>query len=234
MNGGSLVLESTAGALPVNNGLVEVSSRTPRKRRRPALSCVLCRRRKVKCDRKLPCSQCSQYNNAPCKYDDPEVAGLGKHSITRQTLHNSSRVIAANQTHGVSNSREPILFNNQNISAPPGFESRSPSSSAALVPAPAGEHPQSEQHAFEGSLGTSPSQPDSSVQELKDRVQKLEALITSSSKYGPRPSEIDSLTLATNIPKLRGNIDKTRFFGKSHWMNTYDDVFISPYQVERE
>lgn len=226
MNGGSLVTGSTAGALPVNNSVVEVSLRKPRKRRRPALSCVLCRRRKVKCDRKLPCSQCSQYNNAPCKYDDPEVAALGKHSSTPQTLHNSSRVIASNQTHGVLSSREPIIFNNQNISAPPGFESRSPSSSVPLVPAPAAEHPQSEQH-VEGSLGGAPPQPDSSVQELKDRVQKLEALITSSSKYGPRPSENDSLTLATNIPKLRGNIDKTRFFGKSHWMNTYDEVSIS-------
>ena len=230
MNGGSLVPESTAGALPVNNGVVEVAQRTPRKRRRPALSCVLCRRRKVKCDRKLPCSQCSQYNNAPCKYDDPEVAGLGKHSSTPQTTHNSSRVRASKQSHGVSNSGEPILFNNQNISAPPGFESCSPSSSAPLVPAPAAEHSQSEQHALEGLLGSAPPRPDSSIQELKDRVQKLEALITSSCKYGPRPSENDSSTSAINVPKLRGNIEKTRFFGKSHWMNTYDEVCISPCQ----
>ena len=222
--------ESTAGALPVNNGVVEVAQRTPRKRRRPALSCVLCRRRKVKCDRKLPCSQCSQYNNAPCKYDDPEVAGLGKHSSTPQTTHNSSRVRASKQSHGVSNSGEPILFNNQNISAPLGFESCSPSSSAPLVPAPAAEQSRSEQHAFEGSLGAVLSQPDSSIQELKDRVQKLEALINSSCKYGPRPSENDSSTSPINVPKLRGNIEKTRFFGKSHWMNTYDEVCISPCQ----
>ncbi len=213
---------------------MELSLRTPRKRRRPALSCVLCRRRKVKCDSKLPCSQCSQYNNAACKYDDLEVAGLGKHSSTPQTLHNSSRVIASSQSHGVVNSREPILLNYQNISAPIGFESRSPSSSVPLVPAPTAEHPQSAQHSFEGSIGAAPAQPDSSVQELKQWVLRLEALITSSSKYGPRPSENDSLTLATNIPKLRGNIDKTRFFGKSHWMNTYDEVCISPCQQGRE
>ena len=32
----------------------------PRKRRRPAFSCVQCRRRKVKCDREEPCGPCSR------------------------------------------------------------------------------------------------------------------------------------------------------------------------------
>ena len=31
---------------------------TPRRRRRPPLSCTICRRRKLKCDRCVPCSQC--------------------------------------------------------------------------------------------------------------------------------------------------------------------------------
>lgn len=33
--------------------------RQPLRRRRPALSCLECRRRKVKCDRKDPCGQCT-------------------------------------------------------------------------------------------------------------------------------------------------------------------------------
>lgn len=31
---------------------------TPKRRRRPPLSCIICRRRKLKCDRCEPCSQC--------------------------------------------------------------------------------------------------------------------------------------------------------------------------------
>ncbi|QSS61141.1 hypothetical protein I7I51_03313 [Histoplasma capsulatum] len=35
----------------------------PRKRRRPALACDQCRRRKVKCDQKMPCDQCQRSKN---------------------------------------------------------------------------------------------------------------------------------------------------------------------------
>ncbi|KAH8701532.1 hypothetical protein BGW36DRAFT_371072 [Talaromyces proteolyticus] len=38
----------------------------PHKRRRPALSCEQCRRRKVQCDRKMPCG--------PCKKTRPSLA----------------------------------------------------------------------------------------------------------------------------------------------------------------
>ncbi|RDW76125.1 hypothetical protein BP5796_06946 [Coleophoma crateriformis] len=39
-----------------------------RQRRRPALSCVLCRQRKIKCDRKVPCRQCVTSGNQFCTY----------------------------------------------------------------------------------------------------------------------------------------------------------------------
>ncbi|KAI1804198.1 hypothetical protein F4811DRAFT_521150 [Daldinia bambusicola] len=35
-----------------------LSERQPRRRRRPALSCIECRRRKIKCDRSEPCTNC--------------------------------------------------------------------------------------------------------------------------------------------------------------------------------
>lgn len=41
----------------------------PRKRRRPALACFECRRRKVKCDRNHPCSPCIQSKFTSCEYD---------------------------------------------------------------------------------------------------------------------------------------------------------------------
>lgn len=37
---------------------VENESRAPQRRRRPPLSCTVCRKRKLKCDRSLPCGQC--------------------------------------------------------------------------------------------------------------------------------------------------------------------------------
>ncbi|KAL1964154.1 hypothetical protein VTN77DRAFT_7242 [Rasamsonia byssochlamydoides] len=42
-----------------------------RRRRRPQLSCVLCRRRKVKCNRELPCDQCYKLSKGrSCVYTD--------------------------------------------------------------------------------------------------------------------------------------------------------------------
>ncbi|KAJ5917123.1 hypothetical protein N7466_010677 [Penicillium verhagenii] len=53
----------------------------PRKRRRPALSCVSCRRRKVKCDRKTPCGQCMLLpNSKSCTYTDDDCTILYEQS----------------------------------------------------------------------------------------------------------------------------------------------------------
>jgi hypothetical protein len=42
-----------------------------RPRRRPQLSCVLCKRRKVKCNRELPCDQCYKLSKGrSCTYTD--------------------------------------------------------------------------------------------------------------------------------------------------------------------
>ena len=49
----------------------EMNSNSPsgvRKRRRPAYSCIECRRRKVRCDRAKPCGQCTAHNTPSCTY----------------------------------------------------------------------------------------------------------------------------------------------------------------------
>lgn len=46
------------------------SSSGIRKRRRPAYSCVECRRRKVRCDRTIPCRQCKAHNAPSCTYTE--------------------------------------------------------------------------------------------------------------------------------------------------------------------
>ncbi|SPO02031.1 uncharacterized protein DNG_04704 [Cephalotrichum gorgonifer] len=40
-----------------------------RRRRRPAVSCNLCRRRKIRCNREAPCSNCLRSRNATCVYE---------------------------------------------------------------------------------------------------------------------------------------------------------------------
>jgi hypothetical protein len=44
-----------------------IMTQSPRRRRRPALSCLDCRRRKIKCDRNDPCMNCTS-SGLQCKY----------------------------------------------------------------------------------------------------------------------------------------------------------------------
>lgn len=41
------------------------------KRLKPSPVCLFCKRRKIKCDRKTPCSSCIKYCNPDCIYDEP-------------------------------------------------------------------------------------------------------------------------------------------------------------------
>lgn len=57
-----------------------------RKRRRPAYSCVSCRRRKVRCDRANPCQQCVTQNIASiCTYEQNRNARVGRETVPSTT-----------------------------------------------------------------------------------------------------------------------------------------------------
>jgi hypothetical protein len=55
----------------------------PRKRRRPALSCVECRRRKIKCDRRTPCNHCVQLKITTCTYPDTHTNIASRLNVPR-------------------------------------------------------------------------------------------------------------------------------------------------------
>lgn len=53
----------------------------PRKRRRPALSCFECRRRKIKCDRNYPCNHCVQSKIQNCNYSPDAAASVAGNDV---------------------------------------------------------------------------------------------------------------------------------------------------------
>lgn len=57
------------------------------KRRRPAVACTECRRRKVKCDRNLPCGPCTQ-SSLMCAYRPLPTANLQPDQNTYQPILN--------------------------------------------------------------------------------------------------------------------------------------------------
>jgi hypothetical protein len=51
----------------------ETAPLVPKKRPRPTLSCIECRKRKLKCDRLLPCNQCTRLDKvSQCVYQNQE------------------------------------------------------------------------------------------------------------------------------------------------------------------
>ncbi|KAK4139426.1 uncharacterized protein C8A04DRAFT_15890 [Dichotomopilus funicola] len=55
-----------------------------KRRRRPAVSCILCRKRKIRCDKQIPCSNCTKSKNATCAYkEDPRAPRAGDPSQLR-------------------------------------------------------------------------------------------------------------------------------------------------------
>lgn len=51
------------------------NSHIPKKRPRPVLSCIECRKKKLKCNRLLPCNQCTRAGKIPqCVYQNQETS----------------------------------------------------------------------------------------------------------------------------------------------------------------
>ncbi|PWY69731.1 hypothetical protein BO70DRAFT_365661 [Aspergillus heteromorphus CBS 117.55] len=59
------------------------SPKSPPRRRRPPLSCTICRRRKLKCDRALPCGQCTKSKTPDqCIYVGPQAPSSSRAEST--------------------------------------------------------------------------------------------------------------------------------------------------------
>ncbi|KAJ5579749.1 uncharacterized protein N7459_005734 [Penicillium hispanicum] len=69
-------VQFTLYALRIMTGS-DTSQQNPRKRRRPALSCEQCRRRKIRCDREMPCGPCTKgHPPMSCEYVNEGKAAL--------------------------------------------------------------------------------------------------------------------------------------------------------------
>lgn len=172
-----------------------------KKRRRPALSCEQCRRRKVRCDRGSPCTTCVQTGNKTCSYVAPP----------RPRVAHPPRVIRP--TPPESNSGSP-----QELGAPPpagacvGAKTATPANSSSV------------EWVFGRTLLDSEEEKETNaeVDSLAERIRQLE-------------SQVQNKTLAAGFGRcqrrpLRGMLEKTRFFGPSHWTNAVNLVCSALYK----
>ena len=184
-----------------------------RKRRRPALACEQCRRRKIKCDRETPCDQCTRSKSELCTYIPDERHNA--HSGTRRA--SLGRSLASRSASPPMGSNSPS--HTEILPVNGMFDSRANQASSTRNSMKSKEvHTRGQ-----GLDATSGLE-----QRLNDRMKLLEQKIldvgnlrsgestaVSSWKRSARPSP---------TPPMRGIFSKTRLFGQSHWMNSAQQV----------
>jgi hypothetical protein len=178
-----------------------------RKRRRPALSCAECRRRKIKCDRNIPCSPCKLAKSATCTYS-PEGLARKSHGILHDVFPTTTCALGQSQetVFDILNPSIVTQLRLDHTDTPRG---------------PSLDHQPGGQRHISPTQSTSSSRGGQDVQGLLDRVQKLESMLASSSIANQTRPQI----LSQDPPQeLRGSLVKTRWFGPSHWMHAFVQV----------
>ncbi|KAI0159575.1 hypothetical protein GGR57DRAFT_499901 [Xylariaceae sp. FL1272] len=198
----------------------------PRLRRRPALSCLACRRRKVKCDRGHPCARCVS-TETHCKYRISD----GEHPARQNVPRNGARESTASPR-GVPTptaAPNPLLglsrpFSNNTNHPATENEPLSPSSETHEVASP-GQVVSPRDHHHVAPLTRAP-RASASLQDLYKRVQRLEekpALPNIPELAKPARGIMESRAgLAVSQIMLK----KTRLLKCSEWMGTSPEFKI--------
>lgn len=179
------------------------------KRPRPVKSCNSCRQRKLRCDRRCPCSQCVKSNRA-CKYATENESTLGSDGSDVEASPRPSK-----------RQHRPVPSSHAEGPAP-AVQSSARATSAGL-----GGGPLTEPSRLTGTV----------VEQLSARLERLEKLLVSQtsgsdSEWGKYSSPYTSFGGVTGAPttirslSMKGNL-RTRFFGQNSTrvlLNLFDEA----------
>ena len=188
--------------------------RQPRRRRRPALSCIECRRRKIKCDRGEPCTNCVG-TRARCVYRI-----FGDEPIAQQHLQRAS---SWGPTPGQSVSArspaaldEAFIIGRSNAEADGLLDPRIPDREEHLQTANIRRR--------NDTLPSSSASEGEPLQALLDRVQLLEESLKFDPVHGLSETGRDIFTRHSRLRDPQITLNKTRVLRWSHWMGTAKEV----------
>ncbi|KAF1938229.1 hypothetical protein EJ02DRAFT_469100 [Clathrospora elynae] len=187
-----------------------------RRRKRPAISCTLCRKRKMRCDRERPCSNCVRSKTGSCVYgtdvtEQRPSAGL---SAPLQPRQNGPRVATAVPTPSAIPTPLAIQYDSSYASAfAPSTSNSSSSFELAAMKARIAE--------LEDKL----SQAASTISSVYSATASTSALTHNVETFTSFADTIDVLQDSRAFGRAnaisRGIAHKNRVFGQSHWMNGF-------------
>ncbi|KAL1868871.1 hypothetical protein VTK73DRAFT_3451 [Phialemonium thermophilum] len=213
-----------------------------RRRRRPTMSCTLCRRRKIRCNRESPCSNCIRSKNTACVYENagpPLVASRYPQSHL-EVAPSTASATSASRASSTSRGSASLSHASSSMMAGGGGASYTNPScySSHLYPSDASPR----------DAESLPCQ----IQRLEERLGRSAPTSASSPALTTTNSTIETATsrIAGTIhlhreghspgkpPAITRSIThKRRLFGQSHWINgisSFQDILLSidPYLRE--
>ena len=188
------------------NSLMErsVQRPEPRRRRRPALSCIECRRRKIKCDRNNPCNHCVSAGSQ-CAYSGHGSAPNAQYQ-PQQGRSRDPRSSSLNHAFASL----PQIQRNGTASQ---FPEDSPHSSGSQAVTPK----TFTQDAVERDRGLPLNASQDVEQELLDLTRRVQALEESGSNLTHRLSDT-VLTFQSGLQESHLTIEKTRISNRGLWI----------------
>ncbi|ORY19557.1 hypothetical protein BCR34DRAFT_471780 [Clohesyomyces aquaticus] len=175
-----------------------------RRRRRPAVSCSLCRRRKIRCNQETPCSNCIRSKSASCVYDNQSPRQAPR-LAQRPKVHES--LIPKDQASTTASNYSRSLDNSTSASTPASLSSVS---NVDTIRAKIRE--------LEAQL----------PRKIREFATPPPTIETSTSSI----AGVFHLQRENRLPGqahvVSSVLHKTRYFGQSHWINglsLYLDVF---------
>ncbi|KAJ5980286.1 hypothetical protein N7481_007584 [Penicillium waksmanii] len=187
---------------------------SPRKRRRPALSCEQCRRRKVRCDRQMPCGPCKKvYGSMDCSYVHEGKAALSTRRDAMRTSENES---------------PPYLESQQGVVDMPmsGFDGGRIAQMECTIRVLQDRIESLEQSAQGSSSQSQPVEENNPLGLTRangsnSRLVDRDGQFAGSRQDGPRQPQT---LIAPLQPRLKGTGEKTRLFGTTHWAIVFQQV----------
>lgn len=187
----------------------------PRKRRRPALSCFECRRRKIKCDRNFPCKQCVQSRIQTCTFSPHAATGTAFGGV-RNSIPTSSTLPSINETANADSA--------QSEKVPDCRKQPEPSAPHTTLPDPQRVGPRLRvSPVLSGPTNEGPPHGDSnSGRKNRIPVQRERSISCSTPKQSAFANDFEAIQNAT--PDLQGIYLKGRLYGPSHFKSTFEQV----------
>jgi hypothetical protein len=193
------------------------SGRVIQRRRRPPLSCTECRRRKLKCDRSLPCGQCVRSKTADsCVFVGPQ-SGEASGSFQRMSPPVSRMRLPSGQDEQPGSTGGMFVFDSK----------MGPRSTSNRV----SKHSQQDEiHELRQrlrSLERALVKPGATLQTPETSIYDTFSEVTTSANSAEGAGVDDRVRFLPDC-SFRGKKGKTRYFGRSHYSTTVSFVSSRP------